>query len=54
MDLHLGVVPHEALDAGRQVMEPEAVNGGHPNLAGYDVLDFLQPGRRTPSGFQIA
>ena len=43
MDIHLRIVPHEPLDVGRQIMQPDAINGGHANVAGDDVLDLLHP-----------
>ena len=41
MDLDVRVVPQEAFDVGRQVVQAEGIDGSHANLAGDDVLDLL-------------
>ena len=38
-----GIGLEKSFDVGRQIVQADAVNRGHPNRAGDDVLDFLEP-----------
>jgi hypothetical protein len=42
MDMDGGITLEELLQIRRQIMQPDAVNGGHADGAGDDVLNLLQ------------